>query len=465
MTNKVRIAGAIASNTGVTFYLDNGGELNLAKDHPTTIKVMDLVVEALKRKELVTIDLDDFSVEKKLEKKTKGAIRLVRGAFSKIKAMLGGSSDDADVEKLGQVRLAPPASPAVPVVHDHAQVSEKEELHAIVDGKVIPGVEALANHIEHAVETNDTEGLQRFMERIAAVIDTRSHSIQELLNFMRRGDLPIAKDGSIVAYKVLQSAPTGFVDCHSRKVTQKLGSFVQMDEKLVDPSRRTECSTGLHIARRAYLRGFSGDIITLVKVAPEDVIAVPQGEPDKMRAKGYHICAVLPKDVHPILRSNQPMTGNEKAAKLLADVIAGNHTPILEIVNIGEAMGGKVTVTPVEGAKKIARAKVGTSGVAKALDDKPAEEKVELSLKEVRQKVDEAYTEAKKIKKPKVVKAKPATAPKVTAKAKAPAAPVTRQIPEKYQKALDMIAAGESQREVAKLLKVCPKTMRKYLKG
>jgi hypothetical protein len=456
MTNKVRIAGAIASNTGVTFYLDNGGELNLAKDHPTTIKVMDLVVEALKRNEQVTINLDDFSVEKKLEKQTRGAIRLVRGAFSKIKAMLGGSTEDADVEKLGQVRLASPASPAAPV--SSPMPIEPEELHAIVDGKIIPGVEALSTHIEHAVETNDTEGLQRFMERIAAVIDTRSHSVKELLNFMRRGDLPIAKDGSIVAYKVLQSRATGFVDCHSKKVTQKLGSFVQMDEKLVDPNRRNECSTGLHIARRAYLSGFGGDIITLVKVAPEDVIAVPPGEPNKMRAKGYHICAVLPKDVHQTLRNNQPMTGNEKAAKLLADVIAGNHTPILEFVNIGSAMGGNVTVTPVEGAKKIARAAVGTSGTAKALDDKAPEEKVELSLKEVRKKVDDAYVEAKKVKKPKAVK---------TTKAKAPAksAPVARQIPEKYQKALDLIAAGQSQREVAKLLNVCPKTMRKYLKG
>jgi hypothetical protein len=167
---------------------------------------------------------------------------------------------------------------------------------------------------------------------------------------------------------------------------------------------------------------------------------------------------VLPKDVHQTLRNNQPMTGNEKAAKLLADVIAGNHTPILEFVNIGSAMGGNVTVTPVEGAKKIARAAVGTSGTAKALDDKAPEEKVELSLKEVRKKVDDAYVEAKKVKKPKAVK---------TTKAKAPAksAPVARQIPEKYQKALDLIAAGQSQREVAKLLNVCPKTMRKYLKG
>jgi hypothetical protein len=122
------------------------------------------------------------------------------------------------------------------------------------------------------------------------------------------------------------------VDCHSKKVKQKLGSRVVMDPKLVDPSRRTECSSGLHIARRGYLNHFSGDTIMMVKIAPEDVIAVPMGEPDKMRVAAYHIVGQIPPNVHAALRSNRPMTGDSTASKMLADVLAGNHVPVLEEV-------------------------------------------------------------------------------------------------------------------------------------
>lgn len=392
--SKVKILSAIASNSGVTLFLDNGEELNLKKDTKRTKEILDQTVEALKRGEHMEIDLSTFSIEKTIEEKTNGVVRFVRGRFSALKAMLGGTPSEEESKTttviLGSVKPEQPSIPelkaAKPVVY------EPEELHAVVNNKVIPGVEALQPYMDAINHGEDAVGFQKFMERIATVIDKRSHTIKELLNFMSKGDLPIADDGSIVAYKVLQSTPDGFVDRHSRKVKQKLGSFVQMDEKLVDPNRRNECSTGLHIARRGYLAHFGGDIITLVKVAPEDVIAVPPGEPDKMRAKGYHIVAVLPADVHPLLRSNRPMTGHEKASKLLADVIKGNHTPILEYVNIGAAMGGKVTITPVEGAKKMARSEVGTSGVAKALDDRPVspgEEKVEVSIRELRKRVDE----------------------------------------------------------------------------
>jgi hypothetical protein len=409
--SKVKILGAIASNSGVTLYLSNGEEMNLKKDTQRTKDILDQTVEALGRGEHLEIDLSSLSIEKTIEEKTNGVVKFVRGRFSQLKSMFGAAPTEPKTVTvvLGSVQRAPaptplsvaatvpPPMPAVPVREVELVVHESEELHAVVNDKVIPGVEALAPYMDAINAGESAIGFQKFMERIATVIDSRSHSVKELLNFMSKGDLPIADDGSIVAYKVLKTTDksNGFVDCHSGKVTQKLGSFVQMDEKLVDPNRRNECSTGLHIARRKYLKGFNGNIITLVKVAPEDVIAVPPGEPDKMRAKGYHIVAVLPSDVHSILRANQPMTGHEKASKLLADVIKGNHSPILEIVNIGRAMGGDVTVTPVEGAQKMPRAAVGTSGVAKALDDRPPspdEKKANVSIRELRKRVDQVET-------------------------------------------------------------------------
>lgn len=250
---------------------------------------------------------------------------------------------------------------------------------------IIPGVENLSNQMRVASKLGSTMGVQKFLERLGAVIDKRGHSVQELLNFMSRGDLPIADDGSIIGYKVLRSTaknggylsesedpmpvpPKGYyVDCHSGRVLQRVGSYVT--QKNVDESRRTQCSTGLHIARRAYLRGFPGDVITLVKIAPEDVMAVPSGEPDKMRARGYHIIAEIPAEEHERLRCNQPIEGM-MAKRMLGMAIKGQHIDILEDVVIGGDKGNGLQVTPRKGvAQRTAPAITSDAPVAEALPD------------------------------------------------------------------------------------------------
>lgn len=468
--NKVRIAGATVSKTGITLYLETGKEMNLPIDSWRTKAIMDNIKDGLARKQIVEIDLDTYSVESHIEKRSNGLIKFFRTTVSAISGLFSGNSG-------GVVDQSAPALDP-----------KKETVVAVVAGKQIPGIEHLERHMEHAYQTNNTVGLQKFLERIAKVIDGRGHTVNELLHFMSRGDLPIADDGSIIAYKVLctNGRKDGvFVDCHSRKVTQKLGSRVSMDEKLVNPSRRTECSTGLHIARRAYISGFPGDIITLVKVAPEDVIAVPFNEPNKMRAAAYHIVAVLPSEVHELLRSNKAMTSNTKAALILADVIAGRHVDILENVIIGSAYGGDIKIVPVDGAQ--AEVVAGTEK-AVALDD--VETKTVVTVKDVQKAVKAAVAEKQaesaqerrnrvkrerrsEAKKPKAQPAAPAkkavkkiaaaktAAPKVTKKVATPAVqltPIQRQ-------ALDMLAAGKSQREIEKVLTISAKTIRKLVRA
>lgn len=219
---------------------------------------------------------------------------------------------------------------------------------------IVPGMENLQAQFARAVKLGSAKGAENFIRRIAAVIGQRKHTIDELLNFMSRGDLPIADDGSILAYKVLTTGhgekKGWFVDCHSKSVQQRVGSFVR--QLNVDESRRTECSVGLHIARRGYLGSFSGNVIVLVKVAPEDVIAVPFNQPNKMRAQGYHIISQVPADEHAVLRSNRPLEGTE-AKKLLAMAIAGDHIDVIEEVIIGGPKGTEVKAVakPVEEVK------------------------------------------------------------------------------------------------------------------
>jgi hypothetical protein len=494
----VRVAGAIATETGVTVYLQDGSKLNLQKDTERTAKILDQLIDKVRAGEVCEIDLGTYEVYASIEDKTKGAVKFVRGTLSRLKGLFGKSEELAApaMTNLGSVRPSIPAAPVqevkpaavpapviksvptvLPVATDPAIVSNGD-LHAIVDGKVIP-VAGLDRHIEAAASTENAVGLQRFLERIATVIDNRTHTIKELMDFMSKGDLQIADDGSILAYKVLKSGNGAFVDCHSGSVTQKLGSFVQMDEKLVDPNRRNECSTGLHIARRGYLRHFPGNIITLVKVAPEDVIAVPPGEPNKMRAKGYHIVAVLPSDVHATLRNNQPMTGHKIAAQMLADAIKGNHVGILEYVNIGAAMGGNVTITPADG-KKLRKQERLRSGEAQALPETanaPIEKKQEVSIRDLRKKVDAAYDERS---------SKTSEAAKtgdMSAAINVPAAKMTKVMGEpkagkktnpvemaeaeaakpidKKARALELHATGMSNRAIEAELHICRKTLKK----
>ena len=382
----VTIVGAIASATGITLYLIDGQELNLDVKNYRTKLLMDEVTPQLTRNRSATVDLSRFSAEGEVERKTNGIIRFFKNKFEALAAIFKGEGKVEDIATVGNAESVVTANTAQAV--DAVDNADYRPV-AVVDNKIIPDVHHLEAHIEHAASSGNTAGLENFMKRIAAVIDKRGHSVTELMTFMKRGDLPIADDGCIVAYKILSSQEQEegtFVDCHSKKVTQRVGSRVVMDEKLVDPDRRAECSTGLHIARRGYLGSFGGDIITLVKVAPEDVIAVPSGEPDKMRAAAYHIVAKLPKRVYRTLRNNKPMTGDEEASKILADVIAGKHIGVTEEVRINAALGGNVVVTPLDtSGAPVETPKV--SGEVKALDDRQVQPV--LSIKELNQKIAE----------------------------------------------------------------------------
>lgn len=217
---------------------------------------------------------------------------------------------------------------------------------------IIPGMEHLQQHFALALKLGSMEGVQNFLRRISGVIDKRGHSIDDLLRFMSKNDMPIADDGCLVAFKTLNrrgSHGADYVDIHSGRVVQRVGSKVFMAESMVDPNRRNECSNGLHIARRAYVGGFRGNsgVMTLVKVAPEDAIAVPQYDGSKMRVCGYHIVADVPAEDHATVFSNRPLGKDSKTARLLGAVIKGQHIGIIEHVEIGGYKGTNLKITKI----------------------------------------------------------------------------------------------------------------------
>lgn len=321
----VRITGAVTSKKGVTLYLDSGNEINLRMDSGRTREIMNKITPILAQGKSVEINTDDFSIERIIEKRTNGVVKF----FRRVKSALGLGSREETYD-IG--------------------LKEDEEIVAVVNGKEIPGVERIQKQMERAAYGKDAKGFQRFMERLASVVEERGHSVDELLSFMRKGDLPIADDGTIIAYKLLYKREDCFVDPHTKKVTQKIGSFVAMDPKLIDPDKRKECSTGLHVGRRDYMGSFSGDTMMLIKVRPEDVIAVPYNESSKMRVAGYHIVAKLNDEGKNLIKQNLPMTKDLESAKLLGNVVAGAHIGIKENVVIGGPYGSDIRVIPVDDA-------------------------------------------------------------------------------------------------------------------
>ncbi|MNF24254.1 hypothetical protein D3C85_469150 [compost metagenome] len=241
---------------------------------------------------------------------------------------------------------AVPASNPNFSVPDVKGEEETTVIAVLGDNTVIPGCEALTGQAAAMSEgIGSGTGMQNFLQRAGMI--RRGHSVEDLLKFIQKGELPLADDGCVLVYKLLRRTKDEgvFVDCHSGNVKQRVGSFVHMDEKMVDPNRLQDCSNGLHVARRDYLKNFGGDVCVLAKLAPEDVIAVPQYDARKLRAKGYHIIAELSDADKNRVCGDKPMEDQV----LLGNAIAGNHVGILEHVEITQQKGGGLKITPVEG--------------------------------------------------------------------------------------------------------------------
>lgn len=396
MNYPVTIVTVIVDRHNLTMYMADGNAITIPQGDP---RVRDLVAKAVPVIDaggtylLTSEDMYGKNHYAETEKKTNGLIRFFKMAKAKFQEIAEKFCEPVEPVVAGKIPgmehtvgdipvvVEPePVKPKLPPIEErpltrgasavaeimaHAKPSSDKDFASVVsaqeaqdtgaeeqivvavtsDNTVVHGVEQLADQMK-AVSAGVTsgEGMTRFLERAASV--TRGHSVEDLLKFVQKGELPFADDGTVLVYKRLKPTKEDgvFVDVYSGNVKQCIGSFVHMDMKLVDPNRHQACSNGLHVARRDYLHAFSGDVVVLCKLAPEDVIAVPSYDARKLRAKGYHIIAQLSKEDAELVCRNKPMLDTE----LLANAIAGNHLPILEYVEITASMGGGLKVTKVE---------------------------------------------------------------------------------------------------------------------
>ena len=373
MTNIVHIVAAVVDTAQVTFYKQDGSTLIIPQGDPRLAVIVRQITPVCARGEVAEIDMDAFPDESArtfidYEERSGGVIKFLRIAKNKLASFFGSTPPEIEPIAEQEVGLVPVmtnqlmqaieeiAAHAKPVsagIDRAALEADDETVVAVMGNTVIPDVHKLETQFKRSNEQENTVGMQRFMERVAAVAGRRSHSVQDLMRFMQRGDLPVAEDGCIVIYKILRKrtlpAHSGFtyVDVHSGNVPQRVGAYVHMDESLVDMNRNNECSNGLHVARRGYLRGFSGDVVTICKVRPEDVIAVPTYDANKMRVCGYHIISELSQDDYATLCANKPLTSTE-GLNLLAQALSGSHPAPDTEVKITAQRGGGIVITELK---------------------------------------------------------------------------------------------------------------------
>jgi len=399
---KIKIVAAIVDTRQLTLYREDGETIVIKQGDQRLRPILEQVTPQIISQGYAEVEVTDIAIVTGFQQfeKTSGVVRFFKVAREKLAKLFAPPVDEAAIGKKPTLEEAQQTvnevtqsvineimQHAQPVSHDDfnteninkqgnvvednghtsKQSSEAQTSHTIVaqvDGKLIPDMERIETHFARAAKLGNPQGVEKFLQRLAAVIGERTHSVEDLLKFMERSDMPIAEDGSVVIYKVLRKKDGHYVDCHSGNIPQKIGSYVCMDISLVDRVRNNECSNGLHVARRGYIREFSGDVCMIAKLAPEDVVTVPTYDANKMRVMGYHILAELPTALYDLVKKNKPITDLDEGKELLGNILAGRHVERLEEVRITGQMGGGVVVTPITPAAVLI-AKVNTGRVAR----------------------------------------------------------------------------------------------------
>jgi len=377
----ITVVAAIADKEQITLYKIDGGTVILKSDDYRTQDIVDAVLPKIAQHQKAEVDISEYAVTQAFEAATEGVIVFFKVGREIVRGILHpDANSNITVQDIVEMGDKPTSM----------TVADDETIVAVVDDKIIPDMEKLEKQFTHSNKTNP-KGMTAFLKRISTVIDKRSHSVEDLMKFMEKADLPIADDGCVIAYKVLAntSVKGTFVDKHTCKVKQRVGSKVFMKESLVDADNRNDCSNGLHIARRGYVGGFrSGtDPVLICKIAPEDFIAVPQYDANKVRVSGYHIIERLPVEAASALANNLPMTEVKGMKELLGSIIAGKHSEPIETVEITGHHGEGVIITPT-GVKKSQKPSVKSKPTTAIDVDGKVADSSKVSPKNLRKKAD-----------------------------------------------------------------------------
>jgi hypothetical protein len=211
-----------------------------------------------------------------------------------IDKFLAGTAVDSEIREL--TRVLETVATKMSALSERVSVDGKE---IYFDG------DPLAGELGEVIKSLFSEGstdfgpLVNFLEK--AKTNPSLDSVDDLYRWIKNGDLVIAPDGDIIAYKGVQvidgvshsiSSGTAFVN--GEKVTgyipNKPGSVITMPRSEVDPKSNHYCSTGLHAGTHSYASNFARERLILVKFNPRDVVSCPKdSNSQKLRICRYEV--------------------------------------------------------------------------------------------------------------------------------------------------------------------------------
>lgn len=364
MRKTITVVGAVVDTKELKMFLKDRSTVVLPRSHHEVADIIQKLIPAITANQPVTIEYSAETNEyAAVEEQTGGFVKFFRTAKSKFRTLLGLDSADLKVEekcpeKLEKTQLvvAEIMSTAIPVTHEDKPIEEHEDVTIVaqVGGVVIPCVEKISSQFKVAKATGNGKGVEEFFRRMASHAEDRRHTVDELFRFLEKGNLPVTQDGCFLGFKLLYRVDTpdgdydGYRDPHTQRVTQNVGCIVRMPIELVDADRRVECSSGIHVARWDYLRTFSGNTVALVKIAPEDVIAVPERDASKIRVMRYEVVHVFEdKFFRDIKHCSSGILDNPEISAIINDVVAGNYPAMKWDVCITQHQGRGIKVTPL----------------------------------------------------------------------------------------------------------------------
>lgn len=152
----------------------------------------------------------------------------------------------------------------------------------------------LADKIIQMMQTGD-EGFKRLVKFFENLMKNPSRSsVEQLWGFVCHNDVEIDEDGFLIGWKKVRSNGNDLVDSRTGKVPNNVGCVVEMPRWMVDDRREVTCSQGLHVGAWDYVRSFSGNVITKVRMNPADVVSVPDDYDDmKVRTSKYEVIGLV----------------------------------------------------------------------------------------------------------------------------------------------------------------------------
>lgn len=132
----------------------------------------------------------------------------------------------------------------------------------------------------------DVKYLVNFLDNLLE--NPSKETVNDLYDFLEKGNLPITEDGCFIAYKYVNK---NYKDRYSNTFCNEIGSICKMKREDVDPNRYNVCSAGLHACSLQYLsQANKGDHIMILKINPKNVVSIPVDySQQKLRCCEYEV--------------------------------------------------------------------------------------------------------------------------------------------------------------------------------